>query len=161
MAKTNRVETRNQQSLVKKETGARQNTNVTHPKYIDMIKDAIANLKQPRGTPTRNILNFICANYKLENRIAVSQSVNIALKMGVKNGSLNAVGRNADKYVLADEEKITVKKPCLKKHSQAHSSSSTSEEKVNEADMPNMKNVKLGMSSSIYPHKPSTSTLLR
>ena len=159
MAKTNRVETSNQQSLVRKEFGARQNTKATHPKYIDMIKDAIANLKQPRGTPTRNILNYICANYKLENRSAVSQSVNIALKMGVKNGSLKAVGRNADKYVLADEEKITVKKPCLKKHSQAQPS--TSEEKVNEADMPNLKNVKLGMSSSIYPHKPSTSTLLR
>ena len=124
-----------------------------------MIKDAIANLKQPRGTPTRNILNYICANYKLENRIAVSKSVNIALKMGVKNGSLNAIGRNADKYVLADEEKITVKKPCLKKHSQAHSS--TSKEKVSETGMPNLKNVQLEMSSSIYPHEPSKSTRLR
>ena len=80
-----------------KELGAKQSTKADHPKYTDMVKDAIVNLKQPRESLTRNILKYICANYKLDNIIETSKSMNIALKAGVKNGSFNTAGRFAHK----------------------------------------------------------------
>ena len=131
-----------------------------HPKYIDMVKDAIINLKQPRGALTRNILNFICANYKLENKTVAIRSMNIALKRGVKNGVFDTVGRYADKYVLAGEGKTTVKKTCVKKHSQT--SLSNSEEVIEcTADIANMEKTKLEMTSSTNTPKSSESSLLR
>ena len=124
MAELIRGETEDQHSPGDKETDAKQNDKMDHLKYIDMVKDAIVNLKQPRGALTRNILNFICANYKLENKTVAIRSMNIALKTGVKNGVFDTVGRYADKYVLAAEGKTTVKETGVKKHSQTSSSSS-------------------------------------
>ena len=84
MADTSQAETKEGKSRKFKETNAIQNTDVTHPKYIEMVKDAIVILKQPRGTLSRHILNYICANYNLDNIIAASKSMNVALKIGVK-----------------------------------------------------------------------------
>ena len=142
------------------ELGAKQNTKADHPKYIDMVKDAIVNLKQPRGALTRNILNYICANYNLANRIETSKSMNIALKTGVNNGSFNRVGRYADKYVLVEKSKTALKKPCIKKH--VNISSRISEGEIEgTADEANMEAAKHEMTSSINTSESSSSTLLR
>ena len=141
MAETSQAETKERKSLKFK--------TVTHPKYTEMVQDALVSLKQPRGTLTCHILNYICANYNLENRIAASQSMNVALKIGVKNGLFKTVGRNADKYTLADEGKTNTKKSFIKKHTKA-SSSITEEESLESTipDIPNMENAKLETTSS-------------
>ena len=162
MAKKHRDEINEPKSVAIKETGARQITKANHPKYIDMIKDAIANLKQPRGTQTQYILDYICDNYKLENRKATNQSMIIALKTGVKNGYFKKAGRYADKYVIADEEKTTVTKASLKKRSQAASSSVSKEEVTgSKTDISKKESVKSKMTSSMYPHEQLTSNILR
>ena len=159
MAELIHGETEDQHSPGDKETDAKQNIKMDHPKYIDMIKDAIVNLKQPRGALTRNILNFICANYKLENKTVAIRSMNIALKTGVKNGVFDTVGRYANKYVLAGNCKTTVKKPCVKKHCQT--SSSISEEVIEcTADIANMEKAKLVMTSSTNTPESSESSLI-
>ena len=143
-----------------KELGAKQITKADHPKYIYMVKDAIVNLKQPRGALTRNILNYICANYNLDNRMESSQSMNIALKAGVKNGSFNRVGRYADKYVLADKSKTASQKSCVKKH--IKTSSRISEGEIEgTADVANMEAAKHEMPSSINTSESYGSSLLR
>ena len=160
MAELIRGETEDQHSPGEKETDAKQNTKMDHPKYIDMVKDAISNLKQPRGALTCNILNFICANYKLENKTVAIRSMKITLKTGVKIGVFDTVGRYADKYVLAGEGKTTVKRPCVKKHSQT--SSSISEEVIEyTADIANMEKAKLEMTSSTNTPESSESSFLR
>ena len=162
MAKKHRDEINEPKSVAIKETGARQITKANHPKYIDMIKDAIANLKQPRGTQTRYILDYICDNYKLENRKAANQSMIIALKTGVKNGYFKKAGRYAVKYIITNEEKTTVKKARLKKRSQAASSSVSKEEVTGSITyISRQENVKSKMTSSMYPHEQSTSNILR
>ena len=143
MAETSQAETKERKSLKFKETNAIQNTDVTHPKYLEMVKDAIVSLKQPRGALTRHILNYICANYNLENRIAANQSMNVALKIGVKNGLFKRVGRNADKYALTDEEKTNTKKSFIKKHTKATSSITEEESLESTIDIPIMENAKL------------------
>ena len=162
MTKKHREGFNEPKSVGDKETGARPITKANHPKYIDMIKDAIANLKQPRGTQTRYILDYICDNYKLKNRKAANQSMIIALKTGVKNGFFKKAGRYADKYINADEEKTRVKKARLKKRSQAVSSSVSKEEVTGSITyIPKQENVKSKMTSSMYPNEQSTSTILR
>ena len=142
-----------------KELGAKQNTKVGRPKYTDMVKDAIVNLKQHRGALTRNILKYICAYYNLDNRIETSQSMNIALKAGVKNGSFNTVGRYSDKYVLVDKSKTALKKPCIKKLSKTSSRISEGEIEGT-ADGANMEAAKQ-MTSSINTSESSGSSLFR
>ena len=143
MAETSKAETKERMGLKFKETNAIQKTDVTHPKYIEMVKYAIVSLKQPRGTLSHHILNYICANYNLENRIAANQSMNVALKIGVKNGLFKRVGRNADKYALADEGKTNMKKTFLKKHTKTSSSITEEESLESTIDIPNMENAKL------------------
>ena len=154
MAETSKAETKERKRLKFKETNAIQKTDVTHLKYIDMVKDAIVSLKQPRGALPRHILNYICANYNLENRIAANQSMNVALKIGVKNGLFKTVGRNADKYAL-DERKTNTKKSFKKKHSKASSSITEEESLESTIYIPNIKNAKL---ETTYNTKGKTNT---
>ena len=160
MAELTRVKTEDQHSAGDKKTSAKHYNKAHHPKYIDMVKEAIVNLKQPRGALTRNILNYICANYNLDNRIETRQSMNIALKAGVKNGSFNRVGRYADKYVLVDKSKPVLKKPCVKKHSKTSSSISEGEIEGT-ADIANMDTARLDLTSCMNTSGSSVSTLLR
>ena len=160
MAELTRVKTEDQHSAGHKKTSTKHNNKADHPKYIDMVKDAIVNLKQPRGALTRNILNYICANYELGNRNIANRSMNIALKTGVKNGYFDKIGRYADKYALTEKSKTTLKTPCVKKHSKTSSSISKGEIEGT-ADIVNMEIVRLEMTSSINTSGSSVSTLLR
>ena len=148
MAETSKAKTNESKMLKFKETNAIQKTDVTHPKYIEMVKDAIVSLKQPRGALSHHILNYICANYNLDNIIAASKSMNVALKIGVKNGLFKTVGRNADKYALAVEGKTNTKKAFIGKHTKATSSITEEESLESTIDIPNMESVKLEMTSS-------------
>ena len=57
-----------------------------HPKYSEMIKAAITALKERGGSSRQAILKYIMANYKVGD--SGKTHLNMALKAGVKNGSL-------------------------------------------------------------------------
>lgn len=59
----------------------------THPKYSDMIKVALTALKEKGGSSRQAILKYIIANNKVDAE-AASRHLRMALKAGVKNGSL-------------------------------------------------------------------------
>ena len=160
MAELTRVKTEDQHSAGDKKTSAKHYDKAHHPKYIDMVKDAIVNLKQPRGALTHNILNYICANYELGNRNIANRSMNIALKTGVQNGYFDKVGRYADKYALTDKSKITLKTSCVTKHSKTSSRISEGEIEGT-AEVANMDTARLDLTSCINTSESSVSTLLR
>ena len=157
MTELTRVKTEYQHSAGDKKTSAKHYDKAHHPKYIDMVKDAIVNLKQPRGALTRNILNYICANYELG---IANRSMNIALKTGVQNGYFDKVGRYADKYALTDNSKTTLKTSCVKKH--IRTSSSISEGEIEgTADIANMETARPDLTSCINTSWSPVSALLR
>uniref|UniRef100_A0A8W8I3H6 H15 domain-containing protein n=1 Tax=Magallana gigas TaxID=29159 RepID=A0A8W8I3H6_MAGGI len=59
----------------------------SHPKYSDMIKAALTALKEKGGSSRQAILKYIIANNKVDAE-AASRHLRMALKAGVKNGTL-------------------------------------------------------------------------
>lgn len=58
-----------------------------HPKFIDMIVDALRKLNEKSGSSRQAIVKYIVANHKLDAKF-VNQHVKLALKNGVKGGAL-------------------------------------------------------------------------
>merc|ERR1712087_517052 len=93
-----------------------------HPKYSVMIAAAIAALKDRTGSSRQAILKYVCANYKVDAAKA-GQHLRMALKAGIKKGSLNMAkesGKGAGKFKLVKVEKpkkkaAPKKKPAAKK----------------------------------------------
>ena len=68
----------------------KQNTKQQNPKPLpckEMIRLAIVDLKEAKGTPREAILNYICSNYDIRNKTIFSRRLSIALKIGVNDGS--------------------------------------------------------------------------
>ena len=68
----------------------KQNTKQQTPKPLpckEMIRLAIVDLKEGKGTPREAILYYICANYGIRNKTIFSRRLSIALKTGVNDGS--------------------------------------------------------------------------
>ena len=57
------------------------------PPCKEMIRLAFIDLKEAKGTPRENILNYICTNYEISNKTIFSRRLSIALKTGVNDGS--------------------------------------------------------------------------
>ncbi|ESO86127.1 hypothetical protein LOTGIDRAFT_148180 [Lottia gigantea] len=49
----------------KKKTSAKPKVPAAHPKYVDMIKAAVASLKERGGSSRQAILKYVMANYKV------------------------------------------------------------------------------------------------
>lgn len=58
-----------------------------HPKFIDMIVDALRKLNEKSGSSRQAVVKYIVANHKLDAKL-VNQHVKLALKNGVKSGAL-------------------------------------------------------------------------
>ena len=85
----------------------------THPKYSDMIKVALTALKEKGGSSRQAILKYIIANNKVDAE-AASRHLRMALKAGVKNGSLKqSKGTGASGSFKLGEK--AAKKPKAKK----------------------------------------------
>merc|ERR1719281_445720 len=96
-----------------------------HPKYAEMIKAAIAALKDRTGSSRQAILKYVCANYKVDAAKAAVQ-VRLALKRGVAKGALKmarASGKGAGSHKVVKVEKPKKakkpKKPKAKKPKKA------------------------------------------
>ncbi len=100
-----------------------------HPKYADMVKAAITALKERNGSSRQAILKYIMAHYKVGNdQKPVNSRIKVALRAGVKKGSLKHVGKSvgaqgsfrvAEKAAKAKKakspKKTAAKKPKAKK----------------------------------------------
>ncbi|XP_041357244.1 histone 24-like [Gigantopelta aegis] len=60
----------------------------SHPKYNEMIKAAIAALKDRHGSSRQAILSYIVKHYKVADEKTVNSHLKLALRAGVKNKSL-------------------------------------------------------------------------
>ena len=57
-----------------------------HPKYSEMVTEAVTSLKERGGSSRQAILKYICKNFNVgDNEIAVNARVKTALRSGVKN----------------------------------------------------------------------------
>lgn len=72
----------------KKAAKAKNKTPLNHPHYRDMIKDALTNLKERGGSSRQAILKYIVKNFKVEDEKSANNHLKMALRAGVKNGSL-------------------------------------------------------------------------
>lgn len=87
-----------------------------HPKYSDMISDAIQTLKERTGSSRQSIVKFTAETYQIEEKVANTQ-VKSALKRGVESGSLKQVkGVGASgSFKLSKGEACKPKKATVKK----------------------------------------------
>merc|ERR1712170_247350 len=73
----------------KKKAASKPKAPPAHPKYSEMIKQAITALKERGGSSRQAILKYICKNFKVGNDEAkVNTHLMLALRAGVKNNSL-------------------------------------------------------------------------
>lgn len=78
-------------SSPKKKTGGKASAkkHADHPKYSEMVKQALASLKERGGSSRQAVLKYIMKNFKVggdEN--VVNTHLKMALRAGVKNSSL-------------------------------------------------------------------------
>merc|ERR1711963_1302435 len=62
----------------------------SHPPYKNMVKAAIVALKEKKGSSRQAIIKYILANYKIDDAAKVNTRVKIALKNGLKAGTLKS-----------------------------------------------------------------------
>src|SRR5580692_3914107 len=79
-----------QKSPKKKTTkGAAAKKAADHPKYIEMVHQALASLKERGGSSRQAVLKYIMKNFNVgTDESVVNTHLKIALKSGVKNASL-------------------------------------------------------------------------
>jgi len=78
----------------------------SHPTYSVMITAAVGALKDRTGSSRQAILKYICANYKVEDKKAATQT-RLALKRMTAGGELRMAkdkGKGAGCYKLASEK---------------------------------------------------------
>jgi len=104
-------------SAAPKKTDAKPKKPTLHPKYSEMVKSAIAVQKERGGSSRQAILKYIMANYKLGGDAkSVNAHLKIALRNGVKSGSLNqSKGTGASGSFRIGEKEKGEKKPRAKK----------------------------------------------
>merc|ERR1712210_429895 len=86
---------------------AKAKTTPSHPTYSVMITAAVGALKDRTGSSRQAILKYICANYKVDDKKAATQT-RLALKRMTAGGELKMAkdkGKGAGCYKLAGSEK--------------------------------------------------------
>lgn len=108
----------------KKKVAAKPKKPAAHPKYSDMIKQAISSLKERGGSSRQAILKYIMKNFNVgKDERTVNSHLKMALRAGVKNNSLNQKkGTGASgSFQLSAKDKVAKKKPAAKKVKKAKS----------------------------------------
>jgi histone H1/5 len=100
-------------------TEKKAKTASSHPPFQQMVKKAIAELKEKGGSSRQAVLKYVCANYKVEAKSG-NKYVKVALVSGVKNNALKRVGGKgvgANGSFKLVEEVMKAAKPKEKKES--------------------------------------------
>ena len=98
------------QSTLKQESG------LNRPKYSVMIEAALTDLDHADGSSAEDILNYICATYKISDKLTANRQLKRFLKIGVKNGNimlLKGSGTN-ESFKLPDRTTQSMKYKTLK-----------------------------------------------
>jgi histone H1/5 len=83
----------------------------SHPKYSEMITAAVGALKERGGSSRQAILKYIQANFKVQANPAANSHLKLALKAGIKNGTLKqSKGTGASGSFKLGEVKKAAKK---------------------------------------------------
>jgi len=91
-----------------------------HPKYSEMVQQALSTLKERGGSSRQAILKYIVKNFQVGNDEAVvNQHLKVALKNGVKNDSLKQSKGTGATGSFRIGEKKTEKKVAPKKKAAA------------------------------------------
>merc|ERR1712141_897825 len=88
-----------------------------HPTYSEMIAAAVGALKERGGSSRQAILKYILKNFKVgPNETSVNSHLKLALRAGVKKGSLKqSKGTGASGSFRLGEKPKAPKKPAAKK----------------------------------------------
>ena len=86
---------------------------IAHPRYSEMIQDAINCLHSRKGSSRHAILKFIVGKYKLCNESLANKRLKMTLKTEIKRGSIkNATGEGASgSFKLVKAARRPSKKP--------------------------------------------------
>ena len=58
------------------------------PSYVEMVHDALVGLRQKKGSLKKNILKYITSKYGLSETTKEKRALDVALKSGVRKGTL-------------------------------------------------------------------------
>ncbi|CAP38364.1 Protein CBG21612 [Caenorhabditis briggsae] len=96
---------------------AKAKTPSAHPPYINMVKDAIKNLKDRKGASKQAILKYISSHFKLgENVIQINSHLRQTLKKGVVSKALvQSAGTGANGRFRVPEKAAVAKPAAAKK----------------------------------------------
>ena len=89
-------------------------TKSAHPKFIEMISEAIKKLAERSGSSRQAIVKFIVANYQLDEKL-VNTHTKLALKSGVKSGAFKQPKGVGAIGSFKIGEQVKVKKVIVKK----------------------------------------------
>jgi len=92
-----------------------------HPKYSEMIKEALTALKERGGSSRQALLKYLLKHYRLGgDEKTVNSHLKLALRAGTKNGTLKqSKGSGASGSFRIGEKKVSEKKPKAKKPKKA------------------------------------------
>ena len=117
----------------------------THPKYIEMVQQALAALKERGGSSRQAVLKYIVANFKVgTDESVVNTHLKMALKAGVKSGSLKqskGTGASGSFRIGEKPKKAETKKP---KAPKAKKAAAAPKKKVEGAAKPKAKKAAAG-----------------
>merc|ERR550519_1522663 len=99
-------------------TAMKEKEGPTHPKYEEMIVEAITELKSRSGSSKSAILKVLKAKYNLgDNETRIATSVKLALKKGLEKGVFKMAkeeGKGSQSYKLGEKANDVLKKPKAK-----------------------------------------------
>lgn len=89
----------------------------SHPKYSEMVQQALASLKERGGSSRQAVLKYIMAHFKVgTDENMVNTHLKMALKAGIKNGSLKqSKGKGAAGSFRIGEQAKKAPKPAKAK----------------------------------------------
>ena len=64
------------------------------PRYSEMVRVALIDTKQLKGSTNKDILKYIVSKYGLSETTTVERALDVALKSGVKNGTLIKIDKS-------------------------------------------------------------------
>ena len=103
----------------------------SHPKYTEMIATSIESLKERGGSSRQAILKYISSHYDVgKNEWVVNQHLKMALRVGVKSGSLKQAKGTGASGSFRLGEKVKPATAATKKPSAAKKSSKKVVKKV-------------------------------
>jgi len=81
-----------------------------HPKYEDMIRDAIVSLKERKGSSRQAIKKYILSTYKLPENPTTNTAIRLAINKGVEKGTFAFQNGPSGTIKLVKKEKKEIEK---------------------------------------------------